>query len=184
MLIGIKNINNYYSFRFNYSYSKLNWIICSILYSSYNLIVIFPLLISLKPQIENLNNAKLVAIIVSFILLLISLILFYLLNLYFEYIKYLDLPTIYISSKSNLLYKYSFGIVILGAIFTTAISSGYGLLYNLNISNKKVFVLVNILMCLLAILLCNIGFSNLLNLLYPILGTIRYYTNSFYTIFL
>lgn len=184
MLIGIKNINNYNPFRFNYSYSKLNWIISSVLYASYNLIVIFPLLISLKNQIKTPCTSKMVAIIVSSILLLISLILFYLLNLYFVYIKNLDLPTIYISSQYGLIYKYSFSIVILGAIFTTAISSGYGLLYNLNISNKKVFVLVNILMCLLAILLCNIGFSKLLNLLYPILGIIRTYTNSFYTNFL
>lgn len=113
ILLGLKNLDKFNTFCFNYNYTQYNWIISSIIYASYNLIVIFPLLISLRNQIRNLHTAKIIAVNVCSILFLISLILFYLLNLYFAQIKTLDLPTIYISAKFGLFYKYSFSIVIL-----------------------------------------------------------------------
>ena len=94
---------------------------------------------------------------------------------YFHDVQFLELPTVYISSQLGGLYKYSCGFVILGAIFTTAISSGYGFLNNF--LNRKTYTFMAVIICLLSIVLSNIGFSTLLNMLYPILGLLRFYTN-------
>lgn len=178
-LLAIKNFSNFNFIEYDSMPSNSNWLISSLLYASYNLIIVFPILISLKGYVSNLKNAKIVSIGVTFLLTIMALILFFLLNYYFLEISTLELPTVYISSKLGNCYKYTCGFAILGAIFTTAISSGFGFLNNLNISNRKFFIIIAFLMCLLSILLSNIGFSTLLNLLYPILGLLRIYTNSF-----
>lgn len=112
-----------------------------------------------------------------------TIILFFLLNYYFTAIQNIELPTIFIAGKLGTFYQYACGLLILGAIFTTAISNGYSFLENLNISRRKVYCLMSFSICLIAVVLSHIGFSTLLNLLYPILGLLRFYTNYIYLIF-
>ena len=183
LFLGFKHFNLFLCFEYYWEETKFNWIVSSLLYASYNLIVIIPILIGMKNYIKNLKHAKLISLLVCMFLFFVACTLFLLNNFYFMQIKSLDLPTIFIASNLGLFYKYICGIAILGAIFTTAISSGYGFLSNLSITNRKVYITVTIFMCLLSILLSNLGFSNLLNLLYPILGFIRIYTNNIYSIF-
>ena len=55
------------------------------------------------------------------------------------------------------------------SIFTTAISLGISFINNIS-KNKKQFSKIGLLICSTAILFSKIGFANLVNLLYPILG--------------
>lgn len=174
IILGIKNLDCFSSLEFNYSKSSFNWIIKSFLYASYNLIVLLPILISLKKYVYNFKRAKVVTFGSMLFLALMAIILFFLLNYYFAEIKNIELPTVFIAGKLGVFYKYACGFAILGAIFTTAVSSGYGFLNNLNIKNSKSFVFTALAICVFSILLSNIGFSTLLNLLYPILGLIRF----------
>lgn len=66
-------------------------------------------------------------------------------------------------------YKYLYGITILGAIFTTAISAGYGFLNNVT-KDKNKYKKLNIIMCISSIFVALFGFSNLVNNIYPIFG--------------
>lgn len=66
-------------------------------------------------------------------------------------------------------YKYFYGLIILGAIITTEISSGYGFLNNISKSKNK-YKLYNKIICAFSIPISLIGFSNLVNNLYPIFG--------------
>lgn len=172
--IGIKNLHCFSSTTYYTSAYSSNWLLSSLLYASYNSIIVIPILITLKGYVSTLKKAKIASFITIVFLLLMSLILFFLLNFYFPEIQNLELPIIYISTKLGVSFKYICGFIILGAIFTTAISSGYGFLTNLN---KKQYIYAALTMCLVSIPLSNIGFSNLLNLLYPILGFLRLYTN-------
>ena len=183
LLLGFINLNCFSYFNYYASATSYNWFVSSILYASYNLIILIPILISLKEYIKNMNTAKMVSIVTTFFLLLMAITLYCLLNYYFMDIKNVELPTVYIAAQLGGSYKYLCGFVILGAIFTTAVSSGFGFLNNINIKSKKKYYLISFSMCLLAIILSNIGFSSLLNLLYPILGILRFYSNCFYTIF-
>lgn len=69
----------------------------------------------------------------------------------------------------GLIFKFLYGFVILSAIFTTAISAGYSFLEN-SAKNQKQYFYFAIFICVVSIFCSNFGFSNLLNLLYPILG--------------
>ena len=183
LLLGFKNINCLTSFNYHTSSVTHNWIISAVLYASYNLIIVIPILISLKDIVKKINTAKIVSFFSTFFLLLMAITLFCLLNYYFEDIKNLELPTIYIASTFGKSFQFVCGFVILGAIFTTAISSGYGFLNNLNMANKKLYCIISIIICMVSIALSNIGFSTLLNSLYPILGILRFCADCFYIIF-
>lgn len=67
------------------------------------------------------------------------------------------------------IYKYLYGIIILGAIITTGVSSAYGFLNNV-CKTKAKYKKVNLLICFTAIFVSLFGFSNLVNSLYPVFG--------------
>ena len=71
--------------------------------------------------------------------------------------------------KLGIIYKYLYGLIILGAIVTTEISAGYGFLNNIS-KNTNRFKLNNKIICILSIPISLIGFSNLVNVLYPFFG--------------
>lgn len=181
-ILGLKNLNCFTFSEYIYNKSSFNWFIMSLLYASYNLIVVLPILISLKKYVYSLKKAKIVACNSIFFLTLMAIILFFLLNYHFTEIENIELPTVFIAGKLGIFYKYACGFAILAAIFTTAISSGYGFLNNLNIKNSKSYVFAALAICLFSVLLSNIGFSTLLNLLYPLLGLLRVCTNYAYII--
>lgn len=66
-------------------------------------------------------------------------------------------------------YRYLYGIIILGAIITTGVSSGYGFLNNVCKTQSK-YRKINLLICFGAIFVSLFGFSNLVNSLYPVFG--------------
>lgn len=52
---------------------------------------------------------------------------------------------------------------------TTAVSSGFGFLNNIS-KNKKIYKRYNTLICIIAIFIGKLGFSNLVNNIYPMFG--------------
>ena len=105
--------------------SNKNWLLSSVLYASYNSIILIPILISLKDMIKNKKQITTIFIMVT--------------------------------------------IVILVAIFTSAISAGYGFLTNCT-KKRKSYVILSMLICTISILISTFSFSGLINLLYPIFG--------------
>ena len=100
---------------------------------------------------------------------ILSLIIYLLVNSYFLEILNIEIPLVYIAGKLDSYAKYIYGLCILGAIFTTAISSGYGFLSNV-CSNKKRYLNLGALICSISIFSGLLGFSNLIGFLYPIFG--------------
>lgn len=169
ILLGFKE--DIFSFTINSlpSTSGLTWILKSILYASYNSIVLIPIIINLQNLISNKKQVKYVIGITLFIMALMSLVIYMVLCLNILEIKSIDIPIVFIANKFGIIYKYLYGLVILIAIFTTAISEGYSFLNNIS-KNKKQYFIYSILICFLSIAFSNIGFGKLLDILYPILG--------------
>lgn len=90
-------------------------------------------------------------------------------NTFSNEIRNVELPIVYIANTLGILGKYIYGIVILIAIFTTAVSTGYGFLMNVTKSRKKYLKLAGII-CLTAIFIGRLGFASLINVLYPMFG--------------
>ena len=146
-----------------------NWFITSILYASYNCVLLIPVLISIKELIKKPQNIKYISIIVSgiVIILLITVFLF-LINVDID-IKQLQMPAVYAISQIWPGIKKIYGGIILISIFTTAISLGSSFIKNVS-KNQKSYSHIAKIMCITSIAMSQIGFSNLVNLLYPIFG--------------
>ena len=123
----------------------------------------------MKEYLLKTKNIKYISIIVSIIIaiLLISVFLF-LINVDVN-IRELEMPAVYAINNIWSRIKNVYGMIILISIFTTAISLGISFLKNVSI-NKKSYNVLAVLICASAVIFSNIGFSNLVNMMYPILG--------------
>ena len=168
--IGIKNIVQIRTIDFHQM--KNNWILSMLIYNSYNFILLMPVLISLKKQITKEKNIKKVSILVTIIILILSInIFFLLLNANIKEIENQEMPIVYIISNYFNKYKKIYAFIVLASIFTTGISVGIGFLQNIS-KNSNSYPQFVLFMCITSLLMSNIGFSKLLNFIYPVFGYI------------
>lgn len=170
IILMLKNIDVYTYIGENTTKSSIiESIYNGILYSSYNSITLIPIIIPLKKYLENKRLTKQVSIITIIILIILAMAIYGLLLKVDININKLDLPIVYVASMSGKIYKYLYGGIILFAIFTSSISAGYSILENYE-NDRKRYKKVAILLCVSSVFVSKIGFSTLVNLLYPIFG--------------
>ncbi len=178
IIIGLLNISPDFSFNLknilNYNYNSnlfINPILSFIIYSSYNLITTIAILYSFNNY--NINNYTIkysgflsfIFIFLAGIFLLISLIS----NLSLVYNK--ELPILFILQNNNIL-KFIYEFILLIAIFTTAISNAFAILdifYNRFKISKSLLIII---ICILGASFAMIGFSNIVDIVYPIFGSL------------
>lgn len=160
----INNIKNYLIYNNSY-----NFLLSSIVYCSYNSILLIPVLITLKNYINNKRQVIGISAISTTIIVLLSISLFFILTKVDVDISKLEMPAVYVVSKMFKLFEIVYGFIILGSIFTTAVSLGNSFLQNVS-KNKKSYTHIAFIMCITSIGISQIGFSNLINYLYPIFG--------------
>lgn len=173
IIIGILNI---FSLNINFLSSDIivdtscNWILSSLKYSGYNLILLIPVLINLKDFIKGKKHIINISIITSLIITIISVLIFLLLvNVNTDFLT-LDMPVINVVNQKFSEFSLLYGLIILIAIFTTAISTGVSFLNN--IENKKSYPQFALIMCITSIVISNFGFSSLVKNLYSLFGHI------------
>lgn len=171
--LGSKNLDSSINQIFNMSFLGNRFIesvISSVLYASYNSIILIPVLISLKRYINNKNEIWIVFLTTLIIIVLSIFVYIILLNANVNIME-LDLPLIYVVKQFGNIYEYIYGVVIIISIFTSALSAGYSFLKNCTKAKKEYNKLLT-LMCATSIFVANIGFSKLVNILYPIFGVL------------
>lgn len=141
----------------------------AILYSSYNSITLIPIIVSLKKYIKNKKQITIVSVLCTVILITLAIAIFGLILKVDININQIELPTVYVAGMAGKIYKYLYGLIILVAIFTSAISAGYSILESYTSEPKK-YKKIALLLCLSSMLVSKIGFSNLINTLYPMFG--------------
>ena len=164
MGVDFKNIGEYIV-RTNMS----NYIISAILYCSYNSILTLPVLITLKNYLKDKKQIAQISIVATLITIILSVIIFLLLTKVDIDITKLEMPAVYVVSNMFKIFRLVYGFIILGSIFTTAISLGSSFLQNTSKSRKS-YTQIAVIMCITSVLVSKIGFSNLINSLYPIFG--------------
>lgn len=162
--IHILNLENYV-IRTNYT----NFALSAVLYSSYNSILLIPVLITLNNYVKNKKQIFYISFISAIVTILLSVIIFLLLVRVDVDISKLEMPVVYVVSNMFKILRYIYGVIILGSIFTTAISLGVSFLQNMA-KNKKGYTQISIIMCITSVIISKFGFSNLVSLLYPIFG--------------
>ena len=172
VIIGIINLKDLLIFELGNYIIRTNhgsFILSSILYSSYNSILLIPVLLTLKNYIQDKKQISKIAVISSIIIILLSIVVFLLLVRVNVDITKLEMPAVYVVSHMFKILRYIYGFIILGSIFTTTISLGTSFLKNTT-KNKKSYTQIAVIMCITSVLISKIGFSNLVSLLYPVLG--------------
>lgn len=141
----------------------------SILYASYNSILLIPILIELSPYMDTKSKIKRISFNCSIVLGVLGVLLYCLLLRGNGYIQAVELPMLQIVKEFGKIYPWIYGLVIIAAIFTSCISAGYGFLTNIA-TTPKTYQKFAILLCTTAILIAPIGFSNLVTTTYPFFG--------------
>lgn len=172
--VGINNLKNIEIHQIGENIvvkSGLLWIIQAILYASYNLLLLIPILINLKPYLKNRKQLIITSLLISIIISTISIFIFLLLINVNTSFSNLDMPIVYVINNKFPEISKIYGLIILIAIFTTAISIGVGFLSNVS-NNKKEYKYFAFLICIISIIVANIGFANLVRVLFPTFGYI------------
>jgi len=149
--------------------NQSSFILSAVLYCSYNSILLIPVLITLKDYLKNKKQIFFISFISTAIIIVLSVIVFLLLVKVDVDISKLEMPAVYVVSNTFKILRFVYGFIILGSIFTTSISLGTSFLQNVS-KNKKSYTQIAAIMCITAILISKIGFSNLINFLYPVFG--------------
>ena len=146
-----------------------SWLVSGVLYASYNTILLIPVLISVNNIIYRRELSK-TSIVITFMIFLLATAVFVSMLKIDVNIKRIEMPISYVISTQLPKLKVLYGIVILTSILTTAISLIAGLMQNVKEKNNKKIWLY--LICISSIFISQIGFSALINFLYPIFGYI------------
>ena len=172
IIIGILNLKEIHLLELeNYIIrtNNSNYILSAVLYSSYNSILLIPVLLTLKKYIKGKKQIIGISIISTFIMITLSIIIYLILVSVDVDISKLEMPAVYVVSNIFSMLRYVYGFIILGSIFTTAISLGTSFLQNIA-KNQKSYTQIGIIMCITAVIISKIGFSNLVSSLYPVFG--------------
>lgn len=170
VIIGVMNLGTINS-GIEIPVIKKGWLLSSTIYCSYNMILLIPVLISLKNQITRISNIKYIAIISGILMMTISTMIFMLITKSDVDISTLEMPVVYVIRTFFTKFKPIYAFIILSSIFTTAISIGIGFLQNVS-KTKKSYAQFVFFMCITSLLVSNLGFSKLVNFVYPLFGYI------------
>ena len=161
------NFNNINFNEINNNHNFIYSIFMGLLYFSYNSLLLIPIIFDLK----NKNNNFKISLVFSSIIFLITFLINLLLLSFYNLIYNLELPILYISNSSIKLFSFLYFFIILSAIFTTMISSGYSFVSTFNENNFKIKLFVFLLF---SFAFCFFSFSDLINFLYPLFGFIGF----------
>lgn len=167
-ILGVIDISKIQQYTINNN-NSLMFILKSILYSSYNSILLIPVLITLKDYLKNSIINKYASILITVIVATLSIILFLILSKIDVNIEKLEMPAVYLVSKLSNILATIYGFIILSSIFTTSISVGNSFIQNI-CEKKKSYQHIALIMCITSVFISKIGFSNLVQILYPFFG--------------
>ncbi len=178
--IGIIGVSNFFNISFdrigqNINYidngilGRFDWLLQSIIYCSYNMILIIPVLVNIKKFIKSKKHILFISIMTGIIVFILALCIFLLLVNIDQNIDLIEMPAVYVISQNFSCFRGIYGVVILLSIFTTAISIGISFLENV-VKNKKSFPQFAGIMCIISVIISNFGFSNLVKILFPMFG--------------
>lgn len=169
LLLGTKNIPYISNVIIKINESPKGFIISSMLYTSYNSILLIPVLTSMKMYITNDKQVKTIATLSAISIMILSFIIYGLLLKNGLKAYQLELPLIQTVTEFGTKYKYIYSFIIIASIFTSAISAGYSFLKNVSTTQKQ-YNRNLILICTLGIIVSKIGFAKLVGFLYPAFG--------------
>jgi uncharacterized membrane protein YkvI len=149
-----------------------DWFSSSMLYVSYNSIILIAILPNLLQYINSKRSLYFGSILGVGVLCFMALIIYSVTASYYDIIQSSQIPIIKIIKEQRLSIMEAYGIVLLAAMFTSAVSSGFCFLKKISDGKVKKMRIYAFVMCSLAIPISLVGFSGMIRWLYPIFGYI------------
>lgn len=177
IIIGIivLGISDYQGLSIDTNYLKINevtnytgnWLLSAILYASYNSLILVPILLNFRNY--NLSKIKIIGLGIGTTLILgiLMFLIYRINNIFYPDIMNVELPNMMLAGLLSNEIKYAYGLVMLAAIFTTAFSCGFSFL---NMRDKKHYERNAFIMCVISLFCARVGFSNMINICFPIFG--------------
>lgn len=146
------------------------WIISSLSYVSYNSIPLIALFWETKELFTSKEICFKGALFGCMSLSAISMVLDFLIKEFFVKVKVMDIPMLYISERIGTLAHIISEVILMLAMVSTALSSGFSLINILKRkSGLKPFAVI-LTVCMGGFIMSVFGFSNLVEYIYPLLG--------------
>jgi len=147
-----------------------NWVFSSILYVSYNTILSTVMLTGVLPYLKSKRVSTWSGIIGGGMLCVTALILNSALYFFYPYSITTEIPVLSIIQNNSQLLAKIYCVVLILAMFTSAITSGYCLTERIKTKMKLNYRVVAAILCALVIPMSSLGFSSLISTLYPVFG--------------
>lgn len=147
-----------------------NFLVSALVYVSYNTVTLIGVLLPLKDHVTSKRVAFFSALLSGGVLALMGAMLWAAMWIFKSELINVDVPMLYIADKAGVIMRYSYAAVLYMAMITTAVSSGFALL-----SFVKKYVSIgngtlSAILCISAVPLAYVGFSDLVNKLYRFFG--------------
>lgn len=149
-----------------------NYFTSSVIYVSYNTLPLLTLICELSSYFKQKKTCVITSLLTSFIIFFVMALIWYVLvkndSLYLSY----NMPLLKIAEKYGKGFRGFYVIVLFFAMITTALSSGFGLISGADkfIKRKHNNIVIIVSMCLFSLIMTRVGFSKLIDTLYPFFG--------------
>lgn len=147
-----------------------NWLTYAFLYVCYNSILNILVMSSMLPWIKTRKTSIYSGILGGTALFFAMWVLNQALYINLRSVRYTQLPMVEISATTGKWDFLIYAFILAFALITTAISSGYCCINGFEEITKKPRWLLNTCMGILSVPLANQGFSNVIDIIYPIFG--------------
>ncbi|MEG6585335.1 YkvI family membrane protein [Dendrosporobacter sp. 1207_IL3150] len=152
------------------AYPTPHWILSSLLYVSYNLVMATTVLAPLGAATPAKYSRQMGSIIGGAILATLACLVSVAVMLHYPNIMNQEIPMLYISSIQHCINGNIYTAIFIIAMFTTALASLYGCATKLASATGLKFSLSVFIVITLSIAFSYIGFATLINILFPIFG--------------
>lgn len=179
MILGIAIIGIYIIITSNYSAFSIksaildvsnNWFTSAIIYVSYNMLTGIVILVSLKKLVDSRRTALLAGMLSGELLLILAIIMWAAIHIYYLEVLPFEIPFLKLSAKAGEIMQGLYTFILFSAIFTAAVSCGYGLTERIsNALNVTKYPIV-LALCGLSIPCAYFGFANFVGELYAVFG--------------
>ncbi|MEN3005480.1 YkvI family membrane protein [Dehalobacterium formicoaceticum] len=145
-----------------------NWVLSSFLYIAYNMINVLVVLVALTA--DKKETSPWGGVMGGFILSLISLLIVAALLAAGETIYVYQIPMLYLAYQVSPIIFYFYGVVLWGAMITTAVADAYGLCQRLSYAWSMPYNLILLIVVILSIPFAMYDFTLLVSKVYPVFG--------------
>ena len=145
-----------------------NWLLSAVNYASYNMVIAIAVLAPIGAKAKNKKKLFWGAFFGALGLGIGIIAIYFCVLTNIGDVFDMEVPMVEIASKISKFVKYAFAIVLFAEVYTTAVGNLYGFARRAPLNIPKIWIMV--ITTILAFLVAQLGFSNMVRYLYPAVG--------------